>query len=46
VDAIVTHTLSFTDEQTAHCPASGVPAGWQAGRAAVGHDCAPGFVAA
>jgi hypothetical protein len=45
VVASVTHALSLRDEQTAHCPASVVPAGWHAGSAAVGHGRGPGFVA-
>ena len=46
VAGTVTHALSLTDEQSAHWPASGEPASWQAGSAAVGQGSGPGFCAA
>lgn len=46
VAATVTHALALTAEQTAHCPARGLPAGWHAPSKAVGHARTPGFVAA
>jgi hypothetical protein len=41
----VAHRLSLSEEHTSHWPASGAPAGWHAGRAAVGHGSGPGLVA-
>ena len=44
VVASVTQALSLSDEQTAHWPARGLVAGWQAGSAALGQASGPGFV--
>lgn len=44
VGGSVTQTELLSDEQVAQVPASVVPAGWHAGRAAVGHASGPGFV--